>query len=190
MTWKTKFCGMLVIVCNPSFVFATQTATVRMALDALEQSAPHKMLNAAVLKEAVSFDLLQTNECYDCFASVITNGWQINLQHLESVATNDVERYLILGVGKHYDGFFFVDYCSALADLRRDGRLSDEELDWSLSSTKGYLDQYLVINYTAHNVTNLIAKLRTLRPNDDYWQDVISGVACSNLLLEVSAGIE
>ena len=142
------------------------------------------------IEEALNFEWFRTNAEYRSFANAISCNWQSVLQCLDAVATNGMERLLVLGVGKQYGEDFYMDYIGELSDMRTNSLITANEFEWARASTRYELMSCLIRRYREPKVMGLLEKLKVSIPqNTDEWNKIISGEAYTNYLEEVSAGL-
>lgn len=163
---------------------------VRTALDVLDCACATNKWDYWTVEEAVNFEWLKDKQVYREFASVVSNDWSSVLGHLGELATNNLERLLVLGVGKTYDEDFYIEYMGALAGMATNNAVSVDELSWARASTRFDLQSCLFRRYQEPKVINLIEKYKIAMPQQtNHWNDVLSGVAYTNYLEEVAAGL-
>ena len=167
----------------------TDPATrIRMQFDNIHDKLPAKYLVYGVLEETI--DELYKEPTYAVFADVVTNDWAFALANLGQIATNDVERLLILGVGLHYDENFYLDFFSTLCDMRTNGLITAEEFISGWASHRHDLNSCLIRRYQEPKVVELVNKLKIAMPQQESrWNDILSGAAYTNYLEEVAIGL-
>ncbi len=179
--------------CAPFATCTTATNDVRhirAALDSLDYVCATNQWNYRLVEEAMNFERIKESPDYRAFASVVSNDWTLALEHLDELATNDLERLLILGVGKTYDEDFYIEHMGALASMVTNNLVLAEEFSWARASTRFDLQSCLIRRYQEPKVIALIDKYKAVQPDrTNYWDSVLSGVAYTNYLEEVKAGL-
>ena len=177
----------------PFITCATVTndvSRIRAALNALDSVCATNQWNYWLVEEAMNFEWIKDVSDYRAFAAVVSNNWTLALEHLNELATNDLERLLILGVGKTYDEDFYIEYMSALASMTTNNLVLAKEFSWARASTRFDLQSCLFRRYQEPKVIELIGKYKAAQPDrTNYWNSVLSGAAYTNYLEEVEAGL-
>ena len=138
----------------------------------------------------MNFECIKETPDYRAFASVVSNDWTLALEHLNELATNNLERLLILGVGKTYDEDFYIEYMSVLASMTTNNLLLAKEFSWARASTRFDLQSCLFRRHQEPKVIELIDKYKAVQPGrTNYWNRVLSGEAYTNYLEEVESGL-
>ena len=180
-----------VMVCALAICAGAETdpaTRIRMQFDNIHDKLPAKYLVYGVLEETI--DELYKEPTYAVFADVVTNDWAFALANLGQIATNDVERLLILGVGLHYDENFYLDFFSTLCDMRTNGLITAEEFISGWASHRHDLNSCLIRRYQEPKVVELVNKLKIAMPQQESrWNDILSGAAYTNYLEEVAIGL-
>ena len=142
------------------------------------------------LEEPMNFEGLGENHSYRSFSDAVSNNWESTLSSLSVVATNNLERLLVLGVGKQYDEDFYVGYMEVLSDMRTNSMISAKEFTWARASTRHDLMSCLIRRYQEPKVRALLNKYKISIPaQTNRWDDILSGAAYTNYLEEVEAGL-
>ena len=177
----------------PFAMCATDTneiSHIRAALDVLDSVCATNKWGYWMVEEAMNFEWIKDVPDYRAFASVVSNDWTLALEHLSELATNDLERLLILGVGKTYDEDSYLDYMGALASMTTNHLIAVKEFSWARASTRFDLQSCLFRRYQEPKVIELIDKYKAAQPSrTNYWDNVLSGAAYTNYLEEVEAGL-
>ena len=143
-----------------------------------------------MLKDAMNFEGVSDVPTYAGFAASVSNCWREMLENFEVIATNNLERLLVLGVGKQYSEDFYIDYMGVLSDMRTNSIITAKELAWAQASTRYDLMSCLIRRYKEPKVIELVNKYKTSMPaSSNRWNDILSGVAYTNYLEEVEAGL-
>ena len=163
-------------------------ARVRVALDTLRQNCGGRGFGG--LDEVLNFeDGFRSNQPYQDFAAALSNDWQFAICNIGQIATNQTERYFLLGLGKQYGEDTYIDSLGELSDLRTNNVISVNEFIWAKAARGVHLETCLERRYREARVVELIAKLRVSLPDmNDLWDDILSGQAYTNYLDEVAAG--
>ena len=161
---------------------------IRSQFDNVYANMPSQDMIYGVLEESI--DELYKEPAYASFADAVTNNWRDVLANIGQVATNDVERLLIIGVGLQYDEDFYLDYCSVLCDMHANGAITAREFLNGRASHRYDLNSCLIRRYQEPKVIELIGKYKAAQPSrTNYWNSVLSGAAYTNYLEEVEAGL-
>lgn len=144
----------------------------------------------SMLRDALNFEGLSDVPTYAGFASSISNCWREVLENFEAIATNNLERLLVLGVGKQYGEDFYIDFMGALSDMQTNGTITAKEFAWAQATTRYDLMSCLIRRYHEPKVIGLVNKYKISMPDStSRWNDVLSGAAYTNYLEEVEAGL-
>jgi len=108
---------------------------------------------------------------------------------LPQCATNQFERLLVLGVRDQFDETFFCDYVEGVFDLWRTGAVSKIELDWVRSGDRPGFGYFFERRYSDDRVRRLVMRFRQAEPDNELWQQVLSGEAYTNYMEFVEAGM-
>ena len=195
MLIRTK--GNTLAICTAAIVLAaTATETniaesVRAQLQAAKSDIPAESLRVAVIGEALNFaDFGSKYLSYRTFASYVSNDWQNVLGNFGVIATNTVDRLLILGVAEQYDEDFYIDCMGMLSDMATNGVISAMELQWVGWSYRPELRSCLCRRYQEPKVIELVNKYKVSMPQHvNHWNDILSGVAYTNYLEEAEIGL-
>lgn len=179
--------NVLIMVCGPA-LGDDLARDFREELDEMRSGVAQTFRKLPVVRDPSGFDMLRMDECYRGFATFVTGRQDVVFAHLGSLATNNWERLVTLGVCKAFDEDWYLRSCAQVADMVNSGVASSNELEWVLSSSRTNIDTCIVRRYKETPVTNLVFKLRGLVATDAYWDEVLSGVAYTNLLEE--AGLD
>lgn len=163
---------------------------IRSDVDAADMFCMSNRWDYSMLQDAMNFEGVGADPTYAGFASSISNCWREVLANFEAIATNNLERLLVLGVGKQYGEDFYIDYMGVLSDLRTNGTITAKEFSWARASTRFDLQSCLFRRYQEPKVIELIDKYKAAMPGrTNYWDSVLSGAAYTNYLEEVEAGL-
>ncbi len=169
---------------------ASDLSHVRATLEELEAHCASSSLNYRVITEAYNFEWFHPTSSYSLFAETVSNCWGDVLANFDTVATNDFERLLLLGVGKHYGEDYYMDYLSRLADLRTNNVITAKEFTWARISTRHDLRSCFYRRYQEPKVREIIEKMILAEPQrTNSWNRVLTGEAYTNYLEEVEAGL-
>lgn len=143
-----------------------------------------------VINDAMNFECLNKTVVYASLADAISNDWREVLGHFSEVATNNLERLFVLGVGKQYGEDFYIDYMDALSDMATNNLITAKELEWAKATTRYDLMSCLYRHYQDPRVITLVNKYKVALPlQTNHWNDILSGVAYTNYLEEAAAGL-
>ena len=166
------------------------TSSVRAAFDVLRSRVNPRELRYGFINEALNFnDGLSQTPHYLGFARVVSNNWRTVLANMNGIATNNVERLLLIGTGRVFDENCYIDYLDELATMKTNGVLTANELECFEASSRYDQMSCLTRRYREPRIRALVNKLKVAKPMGGYWDDVLSGVAYTNYLQEVSAGL-
>lgn len=121
--------------------------------------------------------------------SAVSNNWRSVLANLSLCATNQSERLLILGVRDRFGADFYMDFMDELVTMKTNGLIAAKEFSWARSTEDPELERYLDLKYRTPRVRALVERFKVAEPMNDVWDDVLSGVAYTNYLDEVEAGM-
>lgn len=187
-TIKLALVSMLGVAVHLAGADTNIVYTIRAQLDNVHENMPSRYLTHGALQEVI--DELYKEPTYASLADAVTNDWRTVLANLGHVATNDVERLLIIGVGLHYNEDFYLDFCSVLCDMHKNGVLTANEFLNGRASHRYDLHSCLIRRYQEPKVIELINKYKVAMPaQTNYWDSVLSGQAYTNYLQEVEAGL-
>lgn len=185
---KIVLAPMLFAIAGTGWSDTNLISNARTLLDNAYVNIPPQYMESGVLQECI--DELYKVPSYAVFANAVTNDWREILANLNEVATNEVERLLIIGVGLHYDEDFYLDFSSVLCDMHTNGVITAEELLFGRASHRYDLNSCMIRRYQEPKVIELVNKYKTANPQQaDYWDGVLSGAAYTNYLEEVEAGL-
>ena len=148
-----------------------------------------ELRNNLAVDESINFDHFMRCASYQEFARVISNNWQSVLTSFSAVGTNETERIALVGVGKSFGEDFYIAYGITLANLYQEHIVTSNELEWYIASRLISLDTCLIRRYQEPQVTNFVSKLKVAFPARSTWDRILSGVAYTNYLEEVEAGL-
>ena len=130
-----------------------------------------------------------TNASYSALAITVSNDWRNALANLALCATNQFERLLVLGVRDRFGAEFYVEFMDELVTLRTNDLITAKEFSWARSTEVPELERCLERQYQDPRVRALVERFKIAEPANPRWDDVLSGVAYTNYLQEVSAGV-
>lgn len=163
---------------------------VRLALNEVDSLCVSNRWSYGILEEAMNFEWFRNNPVYRSFSSVVSNGWDEVLTSLPAIATNDLERLLVLGVGKQYGEDFYIDFMGRLSDMKTNNVITASEFAWARASTRYDLMSCLIRRYQEPKVIELVNKYKVSIPSQtNRWNGILSGAAYTNYLEEVSIGL-
>lgn len=163
---------------------------VRQRLDTVMSYCASNRLDYCSMDEAMNFEWFQTNGVYNSFSVTISNDLANVLAKFSEIATNSLERLLVLGVGKHFDEDFYIAFIDALSGMRTNKVISAREFSWAQTSARFDLMSCFIRRYQEPRVRVVIEKLSVAEPNhSNHWNKVLSGVAYTNYLEEVEIGL-
>ena len=169
---------------------AVDLEQVRNRIDAVNLLCVSNRWNYSVLSDALNFECLLPVPVYRDFAASISNDWLGVLQTLDMVATNNLERLFVLGVGKQYDEDFYIDYMDVLSDMKTNSLITAKEFNWARASTRYDLMSCLIRRYQEPKVIDLVNKYKISLPaQTNRWNAILSGAAYTNYLEEVEIGL-
>lgn len=130
-----------------------------------------------------------SNVEYLALATIVSNNYQAVLRNFRQCATNQLERLLVLGVRNRFGAAFYMDFMDELVTLKTNGVISAQEFSWALYTEDVELEKYLERKYKQPRVRNLVGRIKVAEPMNAYWDKVLSGVAYTNYLDQVRAGL-
>ena len=172
------------------FAFGATPVQVRQALNEVDFLCASNRWDYWTMEEAMNFEWFRTNTVYRSLSSVISNDWEEVLASLPTIATNNLERLLVLGVGKQYDEDFYIDYMGVLSDMKTNNLITAKEFAWARASTRYDLMSCLMRRYQEPKVIGLVNKYKISIPaQTNRWNGILSGAAYTNYLEEVEIGL-
>lgn len=187
-----KVLGYMLTICLAVLASygASELGQVRCCLDGVNAICSSNRWNYHVMKDAMNFECLSKTPAYNTLACSVSNDWRTVLQKLDSVATNDLERLLVIGVCKYFDEDFYISYLGVLSEMSTNNQISCSELSWAQSSTRYDLMSCLYRRYDEPATIDLVNKLIIAQPaRTNRWNKILSGEAYTNYLEEVEAGL-
>ena len=167
-----------------------QISFVRQGLSELEQKVSPECLTFQAVDEALNFnDGLSQTPQFIRFAVSVSNNWRAVLSDMDKIATNAVERLLLIGTGRVFGEDVYVEYINELATLKARGAVSSDELMWFMATSEISQLTCLWRRYREPRIRTVIDKLKVALPTGGGWDDVLSGAAYTNYLGEVEAGL-
>lgn len=130
-----------------------------------------------------------SNVEYLALATVVSNNWRAVLQNFPQCATNPLERLLVLGVRDRFGAEFYMDFIDELVAMKTNGVISAEEFSWTIYTEDVELEKYLERKYKQPRVRALVGRIKVAEPTNTHWDKVLSGVAYTNYLYQVRAGL-
>lgn len=187
---------LLLIVCVAAMAAqaesnAGRVEMLREQLHLAKTDIPTDILRPAVLGESMNFiGFSEKYDSYGEFARSVSNCWREALSNFGLIATNAVDRFLLLGVGEQFDEDFYIDYMDGVVDLNTNGIVTASELNWIAWPPRPDLLTCIRRRYRESKVMTLVDKYKIAMPQKtNYWNDVLSGAAYTNYLEEVEAGL-
>lgn len=165
--------------------------SLREQLRLAKTDIPADILRPAVLGEPMNFvGFSEKYDSYAAFSHSVSNCWREALENFEVIATNTVDRFLLLGVGEQFGEDFYIDYMNGVADLNTNGVITVSELNWIAWPPQPNLLTCIRRRYREPKVIMLVDKYKISMPQKtNYWNDILSGAAYTNYLEEVAAGL-
>ena len=181
-------CVMLACSVNLAQARVTNSITeVNAAIGSLERCLSRAQKNVPVILDCgISF---ATNGEYEVLTRCVSNDWQNVLGNLDRCASNQFQRLVVLSVRDRFGADFYIDFIGKLVDLRTNGVLSAEELDWAMYTTDPELENYFERKYRNQRVRALAVRIRAVSNHTNYWDRVLSGLAYTNYIDEVETGL-
>ena len=181
-------CVMLAFSINLAQARVTNSiAEVNAAIGSLERRLSCAQKNVPVILDCgISF---ATNGEYGALTRCVSNDWQNVLGNLDRCASNQFQRLMVLSVRDRFGADFYIDFMGKLVDLRTNGVLSAEELDWAMYTTEPELENYFERKYRNQRVRTLAVRIRAASNHTNYWDRVLSGLAYTNYIDEVETGL-
>lgn len=186
MKTKVYLCAIILagafLPARANFVVEVQTRIGRVASE-----LPMRRKNPEML---FNYDIVfATNASYRALASTVSNNWRNVLANLSLCATNQFERLLVLGVRDRFGADFYMDFMDELVTMKTNGLITAKEFSWARSTEDPELERYLDRRYRTPEVRALVERFKVAEPMNDAWDDILSGVAYTNYLDEVAAGM-
>ena len=192
--WHKLLMGCAVIVFNSQLLAEVWTVNdvedIQASLTRMKSSVAPQYYSSSAMLETLNFNnglLLQPP--YHEFAVVISNHFPAAMLHLGELTTNALDRLAIIGTGRVFDENCYVDYLDCLVTQCTNGCVSRAELEWFEATSRHDQMSVLIRRYREGKIASLIQRLSVLQPASNYWADVLSGVAYTNYLEEVDAGL-
>ena len=185
---KVMLCVVLVGSVDLASACVTNSiAEVNAAIGSLERRLSCAQKNVPVILDCgISF---ATNVEYEALARSVSNDWQDVLNNLDHCASNHFQRLVVLSVRDRFGVDFYIDFMDKLVDLRTNGVLSAEELDWAMYTTEPELENFFERKYQNQRVRALAVRIRAASNHTNYWDRVLSGSAYTNYIDEVETGL-
>ena len=163
--------------------------SLREAVDAVATN-----LNETTLRMFTDGEIGGQSVCrhpsYQAMARLVSNDWQNVIGNIGNVATNQMERYLLLATGFQYGWDFHLPFFTKVADECLAGNISSNEVAWfaAYSTKPGLVDQLYYRN-TESAVTNLLHKMIQIDGNTNLWTSVMATNAQERVREYIDAGI-
>ncbi|MBQ3749598.1 MAG: hypothetical protein II863_19475 [Kiritimatiellae bacterium] len=127
---------------------------------------------------------------YQSLAAMVSNDWQNVIESIGTIATNQTERCLLLGVGFQYGWDFHLPFFTKVADECLAGNISSNEVSWfeAYSTKPGLVDQLYYRN-TEPAVTNLLHKMVQITGATNVWMSIMSTNAHQKVQEYIDAGV-
>lgn len=184
---KRAFGAVMLVASVFSLARADVISDVRAGIAQVIEELPVRRRHVGVLW---NYDIVfATNSSYCALAAMVSNNWRVVLENLDRCATNQYERLLLLGTRDRFGADYYMDFMDALVDIRTNGQITAEEFSWTESTEVAGLERLLERDYCLPRVRALVGRFKIAEPNNSYWDEVLSGVAYSNYLGEVEAGV-
>lgn len=185
---KTKVCLWMTILAGAFFpARANFVVEVQTRIGQVASELPVRRKNPEML---FNYDIVfATNASYRALVTTVSNNWRNVLASLSLCATNQFERLLVLGARDRFGADFYMDFMDELVTMKTNGLISAKEFSWARSTEEPELERYLDRKYRTPRVRALVERFKVAEPMNDDWDDVLSGVAYTNYLNEVEAGM-
>ena len=137
------------------------------------------------------FDLRFSPERYQPLATSISNSWQTVLPMMNSIASNRIERLLLMNTGWWNGESSYCGYMSMLSDLVASNQLDIVELKafekaaWNRPGVATSLSR----RHSEVEVVNIVDKMRNVGFDTNYCSRIISGEIYSNYVNQVEDGL-
>ena len=130
MSDKIKcLCGILVILFSLDVMSSTGIiCQVHQKLITAKSGIPNDYLDKHVLDEVLNFEGFGKYQSYFQFSNYVSNDFRNIISKFNHVATNEVDRFLLLGVGKQFDEDFYIDFLTELCVLQTNNIITAREL--------------------------------------------------------------
>lgn len=149
-------------------------------------------LNALELGEWDIF--LQESHAFTGLVSKVTVSRSFVTSNFTAIATNALQRRILLAAGWYGGTNTYLGYLEELAPLCRDGGFPRNEYRWFKAAPHHEWNLYLVKNYAQENVSNVVLYLRSVITNDVSFRsecdDILSGAAERERAAAVAAGFD
>lgn len=163
---------------------------VRQALNEVTALCCSNKWDYWTMEESMNFEWFREKSAYRSFSAIVSNDWATTLSSMSVIATNNLERLFVLGVGKQYGEDFYIDYMGALADMATNSLITTRELEWAKATTRYDLMSCLYRRYREPKVIELVNKYKVVFPQrTNRWDAILSGAAYTNYLEEVAVGL-
>ena len=163
--------------------------SLRLAVDAVVTNVSKKTLRVFTEGE-IGGQSACKHPSYQGLALIVSNDWQNVIGNIGNIATNQTERYLLLGTGFQYDWSFHLPFFTKVADECLAGNISRAEVAWfeAYSAKPGLVDQLYYRN-TEPAVTNLLHKLIRIDGNTNRWMSIMATNAQERVNEYINAGL-
>ena len=162
---------------------------LRDAMDAVKANVNRKTLRIFTIGE-IGGQHICLHPSYRALAAMVSNDWENVVGNIGTIATNQTERYLLLGTGFQYGWDFHLPFFNKLVDECLAGKITQREVEWfeSYSTKPGLVDQLYYRN-TDPDVTNLLHKLIRMDGDTNRWMTIMSQDATNRVREYIDAGI-
>lgn len=163
--------GLFCTAC--SITVLSEVPTLRQAMSNVVVSVDKDNLLTFTIGE-IGGQGICSHPSYQVLAAMVSNDWQNVIGNIGTIATNQTERCLLLGVGFQYGWDFHLPFFTKVADECLSGNISSNEVAWfEAYSTKPGLVEQLYYRNTEPAVTNLLHKMVQITCNTNHWMSIM-----------------
>ena len=149
-------------------------ANVRAMLQACASALPEGDGRQSALRE---FGLPQhVKPTLDALALAVSNNAELVCANIGYIATNSVERMLLLSAGWRLGEEFYLQSLSTNIDLAASGVISPNELKWFMEGHRSRrLGYVLEMRYDQPGVSNIVQRLQAFTGDTNRCEKILSG---------------
>ena len=178
--------GLVCVTCSSSALF--EVPALRNAMSNVVASVDKDDLSTYTIGEIGGQGICQ-HPTYQSLAALVSNDWQNVIGNLGMIATNQTERYLLLGVGFQYGWVFYLPFFTKVTDECLAGNISTNEVEWfEAYSTKPGLVEQLYYRNAEPAVTNLLHKMIQITGDTNHWMSIMAPDAHQKVQKRIDAG--
>lgn len=166
------------LLCSFEVFSSCRDDNIRKAVDAVVGNLPSEGKRSWP-EYIISFGYhYRDNEAYPQMAEVVSNNFKYVYENFSNMATNAIQRLIILSAGWAYDEDYYIESYSKILDLAIAGQITKQEFRWfECAGGPTRTSAILSCRYKDAKVRDIISRYQEYSGNTNRCEYILSGRA-------------